>query len=257
MPDLRKGIYILPNLFTTANLFLGFYAIIQAVTVTMAGQNTFRDCAIAIILAAVADMLDGRVANLTNSATRFGVEYDSLSDVVSFGVAPALVMFLWSLRSFGEIGWVACFLYLGCVAMRLARYNIQANDVEKDFFQGLPSPMGAFMLCGLMLIFNGKQLEDESIPYIGEIKYYVLGLVIALALLMISKIRYRSFKSIIRKRRFPIYYLLPVFLVLMLLVIKPLWTTFILGLAYIILGALAAPLQRYLKKKQERSAEVV
>jgi CDP-diacylglycerol--serine O-phosphatidyltransferase len=236
MSGIRKGIYILPNLFTTGNLFLGFYAIIQAIENLQAGDNTFRVCAIAIIFAAVLDTLDGRVANMTNTASRFGVEYDSISDVVSFGVAPALVMFLWSLSSFGRIGWVACFLYVGCAAMRLARYNVQSSSVEKTHFEGIPTPMAAFMLCGVMLIFNGRELGDVAYPYIGTVKYYVLGLVILLALLMVSNFRYRNFRSLFLTKKLPFYYLLFVFVGVMIWAIKPLWTIFIMGLGYIFLG---------------------
>lgn len=248
---LGRGVYIIPNLFTSANLFLGFYAIIRAVQITMEGQKTFYVCAIAIILAAVADMLDGRVANMTNTASKFGVEYDSISDVVSFGVAPALVMFLWSLQSFGQIGWVACFLYLGCTAMRLARYNVQVSSVEKNHFQGLPSPMAAFMLCGLMLIFNGEQLEDVYIEYVGFIKYYVLALIILLSLLMVSNVRYRNFRSLFLRRRLPFYFLLFIIIGLMVLAVKPLWTIFLVGLVYILSGIFMAVIHllRPAKKK--------
>jgi len=233
---LSRGVYILPNLFTSANLFLGFYAIIQAVEITMNGQNTFRVCAIAILLATVADMLDGRVAKMTNTASKFGLEYDSLSDVVSFGVAPALVMFLWSLSSFGRIGWVACFLYVGCTALRLARYNVQVNSVEKTHFQGIPSPMAAFMLCGLMLIFNGEKIESLSFPVIGTLRYYVLGLVIILALLMVSDVKYRNFRSLFFQKRLPFYALVFFLLALMFVIIKPLWTVFLVGLCYVLSG---------------------
>ncbi|MDF1755438.1 MAG: CDP-diacylglycerol--serine O-phosphatidyltransferase [Verrucomicrobiales bacterium] len=253
MAGLGKGVYILPNLFTSANLFFGFYAIIQAVEITMAGDQTFQLCAFAIILAAVADMLDGRVANLTNSASKFGLEYDSLADVVSFGAAPALVMFLWSLESFGKIGWVACFLYLGCTAMRLARYNVQSSDVEKNHFQGLPSPMAAFMLCGLMLIFNGKKLEGEVIPYIGEIKYYVLGLIVILSLLMVSNIPYRNFRSLFLRRRLPFYFLLLIIAGLMVLAVKPLWTIFLTGLFYILSGLVIWLLRWFFPRKIKKT----
>ncbi|MDF1815602.1 MAG: CDP-diacylglycerol--serine O-phosphatidyltransferase [Verrucomicrobiales bacterium] len=255
MAGLGKGVYILPNLFTSANLFFGFYAIIQAVEITMAGQKTFQICAFAILFAAIADMLDGRVANLTNSASKFGLEYDSLADVVSFGVAPALVMFLWSLESFGNIGSVACFLYLGCTAMRLARYNVQSSDIEKDHFQGLPSPMAAFMLCGLMLIFNGKTLEGESIPYVGEVKFYVLGLVVALSLLMVSNIPYRNFRSLFLRRRLPFYFLLFIMGGLMVLAVKPLWTIFLIGLLYIVSGPVIWAL-RLLSFRRKRAARL-
>ncbi|MCB0272989.1 MAG: CDP-diacylglycerol--serine O-phosphatidyltransferase [Bdellovibrionales bacterium] len=248
MAGLGRGIYVLPNLFTSANLFLGFYAIIRAVQITMEGHNTFQECAIAIIFAAIADMLDGRVANMTKTASKFGVEYDSISDMVSFGVAPALVMFLWSLSSFGRIGWIACFLYVGCTALRLARYNVQVGFVEKSHFQGIPSPMAAFMLCGLMLIFNGEKLEELSLPYIGTIKYYVLALVILLALLMVSKVPYRNFRSLFLKKRLPFYVLLIIILGIMFVALKPLWATFVIGLIYVLSGVTVLILKMILPK---------
>jgi CDP-diacylglycerol--serine O-phosphatidyltransferase len=250
MTGLGKGVYILPNLFTSANLFFGFYAIIQAMEISTAGDKTFQLCAFLIILAAIADALDGRVANLTNSASKFGLEYDSLSDMVSFGVAPALVMYLWSLQSFGQLGAAACFLYVGCTAIRLARYNLQSCDVEKTHFQGLPSPMAAFMLCGLMLIFNGRDLEGVLLPVIGHFKYYVIGLVTLLSLLMVSNVPYRNFRSLFLKRRLPFYFLLIIFVVIMVLAVKPLWTIFLSGLLYVISGPIIWMLRAGLAKRR-------
>ncbi|MCK5497771.1 MAG: CDP-diacylglycerol--serine O-phosphatidyltransferase, partial [Gammaproteobacteria bacterium] len=139
----RRGIYLLPNLFTTAGLFAGFYGIVS-------GMNSqFEAAAIAIFIAMVMDGLDGRIARLTNTQSDFGVEYDSLSDMISFGLAPSLIMYQWALSGMGKLGWLAAFVYTASTALRLARFNTQAGSVDKKFFQGLPSPAAAALLAGM------------------------------------------------------------------------------------------------------------
>ena len=137
---MRKGIYIIPNLITTTALFLGFSSII------LSFQGDFKTAAWAILLAGIFDMLDGKVARLTNTTSKFGIEYDSLSDLISFGVAPGLLAFTWAFQPFGKSGWVAAFLYVVCAALRLARFNVQSETVEKQKFKGLPSPGAAGMI---------------------------------------------------------------------------------------------------------------
>ena len=132
---LAMYIYILPNLMTTANLFCGFFSIIHSI------KGDFKYASIAIVVAAIFDMLDGRLARLTRATSKFGAEYDSLCDLVSFGLAPGLLLYLWALSPFGRLGWIACFLMVACGALRLARFNVQAGVVEKNYFQGLPIPM--------------------------------------------------------------------------------------------------------------------
>ena len=191
-PPRSRSIYLLPNLFTTAGLFAGFYAIIAA------SNGQFVDASIAVFVAAVMDGLDGRVARLTGTSSEFGVQYDSLADLVSFGMAPALVMYHWSLASLkfdsnvlGRVGWAVAFLYAACAALRLARFNTQVAVVDKRWFVGLASPAAA----GLMMSFVWA-FADDNLAWNGEeLRYVALGVTIVSALLMVSRIRFSSFKG--------------------------------------------------------------
>lgn len=247
MKGLHRGVYILPNLFTSASLFLGFFAIIRAIQIALRGGQNFRACAVAIIAAAFFDMMDGRVARKTNTASRFGVEYDSLSDLVSFGVAPAVTMYVWTLHDLGRAGWLAAFLYLACGALRLARFNVQATGVEKKFFQGLPIPMAAMMLSGAILIWEGRPIGigDANLFFAGDVQLYLLGFTYVLAGLMVSTIPYRSFKSLYLTHRHPFYYLVLVVVGLMLWAFKPWWFLFLLGCGYLLSG----PIEKYILPK--------
>ncbi|MEY4685562.1 MAG: hypothetical protein RLZ25_2021 [Pseudomonadota bacterium] len=180
----RRGIYLLPNLFTTGALFSGFYAITSA----MNGQ--FEVAAIAIFIAMVLDGLDGRVARLTNTQSAFGAEYDSMADMISFGAAPALVMYAWSLSALGKAGWVAAFVHAAGAALRLARFNTQLATQDKRYFQGLPSPSAAGIPAGFIWVSVKYEIPLESIQYIG------LGMAVCTGLLMVSNFRYYSFKDI-------------------------------------------------------------
>lgn len=180
----RRGIYLLPNLFTTGALFSGFYAITSA----MNGQ--FELSAIAIFIAMVLDGLDGRVARLTNTQSAFGAEYDSMADMISFGAAPALVMYAWSLSALGKAGWVAAFVHAAGAALRLARFNTQLATQDKRYFQGLPSPSAAGIPAGFIWVAVKYEIPLESIQYIG------LGMAVCTGLLMVSNFRYYSFKDI-------------------------------------------------------------
>src|SRR5689334_5868418 len=151
----RRGIYLLPNLFTTAALFAGFYAIVQAM------NGHFEHSAVSIFIAMVLDGLDGRVARLTHTQSEFGAEYDSLSDMVSFGAAPALVMYEWALKGMGKLGWIAAFVYCAGAALRLARFNVNLDVVDKRYFQGIPSPAAASLLAGLVWAFDDLGLDRE------------------------------------------------------------------------------------------------
>lgn len=235
MKALEKGIYILPNLFTTGNLLFGFLAIVNAIQITITDQEDFKYCAIYIFVAAVFDMLDGRVARKTNTASRFGMEYDSLCDLVSFGVAPAIVIYLWALNSFGKVGWVGLFLYMACGALRLARFNIQSTTEEKKYFQGLPIPMAAIMMVGTLLIWDGGA-PNESVFFPGDAKAFVFILVYLLAFLMVSSIPYRSFKTLPIRQRVPFFYLLIGVALMMVFAILPWWALYGLGAFYLILG---------------------
>lgn len=204
-----KGIYLLPNLFTTAALFSGFYAIVAAM------KGLFDLAAITIFIAMIADGLDGRIARLTNTESAFGAEYDSLSDMVAFGVAPALVLYQWSLQSLGKIGWLCAFIYVAAVAIRLARFNVQHNPQEKRFFLGLPCPSGAAILAGLVWLGHETQV-NRTAPSI------LIALVtVAVAAAMVSNVRYRSFKDVDLKNRVPFVTILIVILIFVGITLNP------------------------------------
>lgn len=180
----HRGIYLLPNLLTTGAMFAGFYAILSGM------DGKFEAAAIAIFVAMIFDGLDGRVARMTNTSTDFGVEYDSLSDMVSFGVAPAVIAFSWMLNEAGRIGWAAAFIYASCAALRLARFNTQVGTTPKGHFVGLPSPMAAALIAGMVWVWSGSDLEA------GTGTALMAAFVTAMAgLLMVSNFRYNSFKE--------------------------------------------------------------
>src|SRR5690606_15652098 len=189
-PARGRGIYLLPNLFTTGGLFGGFFAIIAA------SQGRFGAACIAIFVAAILDGIDGRVARLTNTQTEFGVQYDSLADLISFGMAPALVMYHWALMSMkldgptlGKIGWLAAFLYAACAALRLARFNSQVGTVDRRWFIGLASPAAAGLMASFVWTCDELGLVGE------ELRYAALAVTVIAGLLMVSRLRYTSFKG--------------------------------------------------------------
>lgn len=198
----NKGIYLLPNLITTAALFSGFYAIIMA----MSGR--FEAAAIAIFVAALFDGMDGRVARMTNTQSPFGAEYDSLSDMVSFGVAPALVVFSWSLQSLGKIGWICAFIYAVAAAFRLARFNVQIDVVDKRYFIGLASPLAAAIVAAMVWAGADNKLPVQDI----ELAIGAAVITVVSAFLMVSNFKYYSFKELDRSR-VPFAVMLPVVLV--------------------------------------------
>jgi CDP-diacylglycerol--serine O-phosphatidyltransferase len=189
-----RGIYLLPNLFTTAALFAAFYSIIAAV------KGYFDVAATSIFIAMVADTLDGRVARMTNTQSAFGAEYDSLSDMVAFGIAPALLIYTWSLTKLGKLGWLAAFLYVAATALRLARFNTQAHNQDKQYFQGIPCPAAAGVLAGTVWLGFSNQITTEIYGAMG-----VAALTVVVAALMVSTIRYHSFKQIDLKGTVPFF----------------------------------------------------
>ncbi len=221
---LAMYIYVLPNLMTTGNLFCGFFAVIQSI------KGNFLFAAYAIVVAAVFDQLDGRLARLTRSTSKFGAEYDSLCDLVSFGMAPATLLFLWALQPFGRLGWVACFLFVACGALRLARFNVQAHVVEKNYFQGLPIPMAAGIVASSVLAFQDLELEPMG-------NYGLLIMTILLAFVMVSNFRFRSFKDLDLKERLPFRYLILGLGVLVIVALRPEVMLFVLFMSYAALGA--------------------
>lgn len=205
----HKGVYLLPNLFTTAALFSGFYSIIAAM------NENFTHAAVAIFISMIFDGLDGRVARLTHTQSAFGAEYDSLADMVSFGIAPALVVFTWSLAPLGKIGWIAAFIYAVGAALRLARFNTMLGVEEKRYFTGLPSPAAAALVAGVIWAANDKGVAGESMATIMALLVPITGL------LMVSNVKYRSFKDLNLKGRVPFVVLLIAVLVLVLVALEP------------------------------------
>jgi len=219
-----RGIYLLPNLFTTGALFCGFYAVVAG----MNGQ--FDSAAIAIFVAMVLDGLDGRVARMTNTQSAFGAEYDSLSDMVSFGVAPALVTFSWVLSDAGKFGWFCAFIYVAGAALRLARFNTQIGSVDKRYFVGLPSPAAAAAVAGLVWASVEFDIDVSSFVYVIAVYVALVGV------LMVSNVLYHSFKDIDAKGKIPFMILLAIVLVIGVISISPPIFLWLLILGYTLSG---------------------
>jgi CDP-diacylglycerol--serine O-phosphatidyltransferase len=240
----RRGIYLLPNMITTAGLFAGFYAIVAA----MGGR--YEAAAIAIFVAMIMDGIDGRVARLTNTQSDFGVEYDSLSDMVCFGLAPALVMYEWSLQSmisigWAKLGWLSAFIYTAGAALRLARFNAQIASAEKRYFKGLPSPSSAGVMAGLVWVGADLGIAGEQLVYIA------FALTILMGGLMVSNISYYSFKEFDFKNRVPFVTLLLVVLVYVFASIDPPKVLFAGFLVY----ALSGPVLTVLRRRHKRATQ--
>ena len=242
----RRGVYLLPNLFTTAALFAGFYAIVAAM------DGKFEQASVAVFIAMVLDGLDGRVARMTNTQSDFGAEYDSLSDMVSFGVAPALVMYLWSLSSmvgygwqWGKLGWLGAFVYVAAAALRLARFNTKASSTDKRYFQGLPSPAAAAVVIGMVwaLFDQGYAGKDFAIP--------AFALTVVAGLLMVSNISYYSFKDLDFKNKVPFIAVFAIVLVFVLASIDPPKILFGCFFIYALSGPVVSVMRR-LKKRAQR-----
>lgn len=238
-PKQRRGIYLLPNLFTTSNLFAGFYSIVAA----MGGR--FELAAIAIFIAMIMDSLDGRVARLTHTQTAFGAEYDSLSDMVAFGIAPALVAYSWSLSFLHKVGWIAAFIYVAGAALRLARFNTQVGVADKRYFQGLSSPAAAGVLAGFVWVCQSYGWSGDHLSWV------VLPLSVGLGLLMVSNIRYQSFKELDLKGKVPFVALLLLVLIFVLISIDPPQVLFGLFFIYALSGPVLT-LRNLRRMKNER-----
>lgn len=244
-----RGIYLLPNLFTTAAMFSGFYAIVAAM------QDHFEAAAIAIFISMVLDGLDGRVARLTNTQTAFGAEYDSMSDLISFGVAPGLTMYQWSLVHFGEmgtgwgkVGWLAAFVYVACAALRLARFNTHLGKGDKKYFTGLPSPTAAALLAGMVWVFNDLSISGNNFQFPALLMTLTAGL------LMVSNVSYYSFKEIDLRNRVPFVVMIAVLLLFALTTIDPPKVLFTVFVAYTLSGPIIWGLRRY-RRMQRRKKE--
>lgn len=216
LADRRRGIYLLPNLFTTGALFAGFYAIVQAM------NGRYEYSAVAIFIAMVLDGLDGRVARLTRTQSAFGAEYDSLSDMVSFGVAPALVMYVWALKDMGKLGWIGAFIYCAGAALRLARFNTQLEVADKRFFQGLPSPAAAALIAGLIWVAHDNHITGTEV-FFGwlHMKWLAWVVTVFAGLTMVSNLRYYSGKDINLRRSVPFVVVLLVVLAFVLISYSP------------------------------------
>lgn len=217
---MRKGIYLLPNSLTMCGMFFGFYAILEGL------RGNYVYASWAIIVAIIFDGLDGWVARLTNSTTRFGIELDSLSDLVAFGVAPAVMLYKWSLMPFGRIGWAAAFLFVACGALRLARYNVQMGSTEKKSFTGMPIPAAAFIAATTAIFFN-------EINVTGTKNLFVLALSFILSILMVSTLRFHGAKEIDFKERKPFWILVAVALIFALIVMHPAIAFFVFAMIYL------------------------
>jgi CDP-diacylglycerol--serine O-phosphatidyltransferase len=223
----RRGIYILPNLFTSGALFFGFFAIVQGM------GKRFDVAAIAIFIAMVLDGLDGRVARLTRTQSAFGAQYDSLADMVSFGAAPALVVYVWALEPLGKWGWMAAFLYCACAALRLARFNTQLEVADKRFFTGLPSPAAASLVAGMIWVLDEYKIRGH------DLKWQAWILTVFAGVTMVSNVRYYSGKDINLRRSVPFWVVLLIPLAALVITSEPshvLWGLFVLyalsGYAY-------------------------
>lgn len=227
----RKGIYLLPNALTTASLFSGFYAIVSA------ANGVFENAAIAIFVSMILDGLDGRVARMTNTQSKFGEEYDSLADMVAFGVAPGLVAFFWSLNGLNQVGWAVTFIYVAGAALRLARFNTQIGSVDKKFFVGLPSPSAAACVAGLVWCFHGM----GSSSWLTALTLLVVG---GTGVLMVSNVLYRSFKDLDLRGKVPFAAILVVVLAFVVVALDPGTVLFSGFLLY----ALSGPVRSLLRK---------
>ncbi|OQA34075.1 MAG: CDP-alcohol phosphatidyltransferase [Betaproteobacteria bacterium ADurb.Bin341] len=232
----RRGIYLVPNLFTTAALFCGFFAIVQSM------QGNFKGAAIAVFIAMVLDGLDGRVARMTHTQSAFGAEYDSLSDMVSFGVAPALIVYEWALKDLGRLGWIAAFIYCAGAALRLARFNTNLEVIDKRFFQGLPSPAAAALVAGFVWDMGIAGFSGKDMQWIAW------GLTVLAGLTMVSNIRYYSFKDINLRKSDPFFAIAGIALGFALIAYEPEITLFGFFVLYTLSGYLISLAGLFRKK---------
>jgi CDP-diacylglycerol--serine O-phosphatidyltransferase len=241
----HKGVFLLPNALTTGAMFAGFYSIISGI------NGHYAAAAVAVVIAGVLDGLDGRVARLTNTQSEFGVQYDSLSDLISFGLAPALLAFNWSLSSLrdisplaGKLGWLAAFLFVACAALRLARFNTQASSGDKSYFQGLATPAAAGTLVATIWFLTDQGISGESV------RWLIWFETVALGLLMFSRVRYFSGKSWPTGDRIPTGFLFLVVLVFVLLAIDPPSVLMLIGIVYVASGLVMTVVGRQQWKKR-------
>ncbi len=237
--NLKKGIYILPNLFTSMNLFCGYYSILASV------QLRFVDAAIAILIGAVFDLLDGKIARATNTTSKFGIEYDSLADLITFGLAPALLMVQWALLSMGRPGWLAGFLFVACGALRLARFN--SSHSSSPDFEGLPIPAGAAMNVSTVLFFSRLNLDPE--PF----KLMVLVMMFVLSFCMVSSFKYKSFKKVSLFKQMTFNKLVGLILIFVAVATEPYILLFVAFLGYVFSGPILSAFLHFSSKNEEET----
>lgn len=236
----RRGVYLLPNLFTTAALFSGFFAIISSM------HGHFESAAVAIFVAMLMDGLDGRVARLTNTQSKFGAEYDSLADMVSFGVAPALVMFSWALSDLGKFGWTCAFVYVACAALRLARFNTQIDTADKKYFSGLASPSAAAVVAGMVWVCQEEGLVGKLVSMeLATAAGLLTGVV---GLLMILNVPYHSFKGLDLRGRVPFVVVLLMVLLFGIVMLDPARVLLAAFMIYALSGPVAAVVKKFRHK---------
>jgi len=247
-PDKHKrvrGIYILPNLFTMAGMFAGFYAIVAGM------HGLYENAVIAIFVAGIFDSLDGRVARLTHSQTEFGAQLDSMSDMLCFGIAPSLVMYSWSLGALGKVGWLAAFLYAACTALRLARFNTQLTNPDKRHFQGLATPAAAGFMASIIWVGVTFHISGQSVALPMSI------VAVIVALLKVSTFRYRSFKDLDLRNRVPFMVILALVLVIVLVATNPPLVLCVIGFLYVVSGPIGSllALQKRRRLRKVRAKE--
>jgi CDP-diacylglycerol---serine O-phosphatidyltransferase len=245
---MRKGIYILPNLITLSSMFAGFYSIVASL------NSDYERAAWAIMIASVFDVLDGWVARITHTATRFGIEMDSLADVISFGVAPGVLVYTWTLSSFGKIGWLGSFFLVACAALRLARFNVQMGSTEKKHFTGLPTPASALVIASMVLAYEEiihifEHLKLVQLADVVGKDYWVLALTFILAGLMVSNITYHSLKEANLKERRPFGILVVIAAFLAVVAYHPELVLFLVSISYVAVGLLEALFKLFKRQK--------
>ncbi len=240
----RKGIYVLPNSFTLAALFGGFYSIVMAM------NGRFEAAAVGVFCAMVLDSLDGRVARMTNTQSAFGEQMDSLSDMVSFGAAPALIAYEWALRPLGRWGWIAAFVYCSCAALRLARFNVNTGVVDKRYFQGMPSPAAAALVAGFIWLTSALLVSHRDVPIFGQVialfggypasrddlSWIMFAITLLAGLTMVTNIPYYSFKDAGAAKSVPFFSLVVVVLLLAVVSVEPATMLFLIFVAYSLSG---------------------
>lgn len=226
-PVRHRGVYLLPNLFTTGALFAGFYAIVAAM------NGMFEQACIAIFVSMIFDSLDGRVARMTNTQSAFGAEYDSLADCISFGAAPALLSYAWSLHALGKVGWMIGFVYMACAALRLARFNVQLDTADKRYFTGLPSPAAAAVVAGMVWAGVDSGIDGPSVVVLAAL------ITAFVAVMMVTNVQFNSFKELDFKGRVPFFVILVVVLAIAIIASDPSRVLFVVFFLYALSGPIS------------------